>query len=58
MTIEQLGSIGELVAAAATIATLGYLAAQIRARASRAIWRRKNDRREMAAMHSTITGPP
>ena len=30
MTIEQLGSIGELVGAVATVATLAYLAAQIR----------------------------
>ena len=30
MTIQDLGSIGELLAAIATIATLGYLAAQIR----------------------------
>ena len=30
MTIEALGSIGELVAAIATIATLFYLATQIR----------------------------
>ena len=30
MTISELGSIGELIAAAATIATLGYLALQIR----------------------------
>jgi hypothetical protein len=30
MTIQDLGSIGELVAALATIATLGYLALQIR----------------------------
>ncbi len=31
MTIEQLGSIGELVAAVATVATLIYLSLQIRA---------------------------
>ena len=31
VTIEQLGSIGELIAAIATIATLAYLARQIRA---------------------------
>ena len=30
MTIQDLGSIGELVAAIATIATLAYLAIQIR----------------------------
>jgi hypothetical protein len=30
MTIEQLGSLGEILAAAATIATLAYLALQIR----------------------------
>ena len=30
MTIQDLGSIGELVAAIATVATLGYLAVQIR----------------------------
>ena len=30
MTIEQLGSIGELVAALATVVTLAYLALQIR----------------------------
>ena len=30
MTIQDLGSIGELIAAIATIATLGYLAVQIR----------------------------
>ncbi len=30
MTIQDLGSIGELVAAIATLATLGYLAVQIR----------------------------
>ena len=30
MTIEQLGSLGELIAAIATVATLGYLGAQIR----------------------------
>ena len=30
MTIDQLGSLGELVAAIATVATLGYLALQIR----------------------------
>ena len=34
VNIEQLGSIGELIAAVATIATLGYLAVQIRASAS------------------------
>lgn len=31
MTIQDLGSLGELVAAIATVATLGYLAVQIRA---------------------------
>jgi hypothetical protein len=31
VTIEQLGSIGEIVGALATVATLGYLAVQIRA---------------------------
>ncbi len=31
MTIQELGSIGEFVAAIATIATLAYLAIQIRA---------------------------
>ncbi len=31
MTIEQLGSVGEIVGALATVATLGYLAIQIRA---------------------------
>ena len=31
MTIQDLGSIGELVGAVATVATLGYLAVQIRA---------------------------
>jgi hypothetical protein len=31
VTIQELGSIGELIAAVATIATLGYLALQIRA---------------------------
>ena len=30
MTIEQLGSLGEIIGAAATIATLAYLAVQIR----------------------------
>ena len=30
MTIEELGSLGELIAAVATVATLGYLALQIR----------------------------
>ncbi len=30
MTIEQLGSIGEIIGAIATVATLGYLAIQIR----------------------------
>jgi len=30
MTIEQLGSLGEIIAAIATLATLGYLALQIR----------------------------
>ena len=30
MTIQELGSIGELVAALATVATLAYLATQIR----------------------------
>ena len=30
MTVEQLGSIGELIAAIATVATLGYLGVQIR----------------------------
>jgi len=30
MTIDELGSIGELIAAAATVATLAYLATQIR----------------------------
>ena len=30
MTIQELGSIGELIAAIATVATLAYLAAQIR----------------------------
>ena len=34
MTIEQAGSIGELIAAIATVATLGYLAVQIRASAA------------------------
>ena len=30
MTIDQLGSLGEIIAAVATLATLAYLAAQIR----------------------------
>ena len=30
MTIQELGSLGEFIAAIATVATLGYLAAQIR----------------------------
>jgi hypothetical protein len=30
ITLEQLGSIGELIAAIATVATLAYLALQIR----------------------------
>ena len=30
MTIQDLGSLGELIAAIATVATLGYLATQIR----------------------------
>jgi len=34
VTIEQAGSIGELVAAIATVATLGYLAVQIRSSAA------------------------
>jgi hypothetical protein len=33
VTIQDLGSIGELIAAVATVATLGYLAIQIRANA-------------------------
>jgi hypothetical protein len=33
MTVQDLGSIGELVAAVATVATLAYLAIQIRANA-------------------------
>jgi hypothetical protein len=36
MTIEQWGSLGELIAAVATIATLGYLALQIRLNAKSA----------------------
>jgi hypothetical protein len=45
MTIEVLGTIGELVAAVATIGTLGYLAVQIRgtAAATRAEARRSTD---------------
>jgi len=31
MTISELGSLGEIIGAAATVATLLYLAAQIRA---------------------------
>ncbi len=34
MTIQDIGSIGELIAAIATVATLGYLAVQIRANTS------------------------
>jgi hypothetical protein len=30
MTIQELGSLGEFIAAAATVATLGYLVLQIR----------------------------
>ena len=45
MTIQDLGSVGELIAAVATIATLAYLALQIRAsvRATRAEARRTMD---------------
>ena len=34
MTVQDLGSIGELIAAVATVATLGYLAIQLRANAN------------------------
>ena len=52
MTIEQLGSIGELLAAVATIATLIYLAIQIRgsSAATRAEARRAID----LASHETV----
>ena len=45
MTIQDLGSIGELVAAIATVTTLGYLAFQIR----------QNTRATHAASHHAIT---
>ncbi len=45
MTIQDLGSIGELLAAIATIATLGYLAVQIR----------QNTRAVRASSHHAVT---
>jgi hypothetical protein len=57
VTIEQLGSIGELVAAIATVATLAYLALQIRgsAIATRAESRRAV-RSDAAAANRLIAG--
>ena len=43
MTISDLGSIGELIAAAATVATLLYLALQVRANTNTAKYNAIND---------------
>ena len=56
MTIEELGSIGEVVGALATVATLIYLALQIRANtlATRAETRRTNQNNRLDAYSEII----
>jgi hypothetical protein len=50
LTIQDLGSLGEFIAAIATVATLGYLAAQIRQNTKQA--RLTASRELAAAMHA------
>ena len=59
MTIQDLGSVGELLAAIATVATLGYLAHQVRLNAvhSRA-YTQRDIPREITADHSNLTKLP
>ena len=59
MTIQELGSLGELVAAIATVATLGYLALQIRQSSES---QRLSSELEMSKMvvdwHAQVTADP
>ena len=59
MTIQELGSIGELIAAIATVATLAYLAVQIRAntRAMQAESRRTEINTSAAIAQSIVADP-
>ena len=59
MTISELGSIGELIGAAATVATLLYLALQIRASNLAAKRQSLNDIRDrLIQWHARLVGSP